>query len=164
MNALRRAGLAWSLGQEVDQFEAGLAVAGLVATGLVLSSGGASATVKVGVTGLRLARKLGSVPARLQAELSDAARALNRWDTLPHVLARLARLAEVAGPDTRRALAVLGKARAFRALGRAGDGGACAGANRRGAGGGRQTGAAPRARPAKGSCQAPRFRAMITPS
>ncbi|MDP3861464.1 MAG: hypothetical protein Q8Q63_07750 [Phaeovulum sp.] len=84
VNVLRRAGLAWSLGQEVDQFEAGLAVAG--------------------------------------------------------------------------------KARAFRALGRAGDGGACAGANRRGAGGGRQTGAAPRARPAKGSCQAPRFRAMIAPS
>ncbi|MDP1668191.1 hypothetical protein [Phaeovulum sp.] len=118
MNALRRAGLAWSLGEEVDQFEAGLAVAGLVSTGLVLSSGGASATVEVGVTGLRLAR------ARPRQRSGDGR----------------------AGD------------------GGAGDGGAGAGANRRGAGGGRQTGAAPRARPAKGGCQAPRFRAMIAPS
>ena len=171
VNALRRAAVAKASGGEVDALEAGLALAGLVATGLVLTSGGTSATVKVGATGLRLARKLGRVPERLLTELADAARALIHWDAMPDVLlrrapaeaaldaaswarlsgmtsdagrivsatspaeallllrhaedaqdlARLARLAEVAGPDTRRAVAVLGKARAFRALTRISD-------------------------------------------
>jgi hypothetical protein len=153
VNALRRAGVNWAHGQEVDQLEAGLAVVGLGASGLVLLSGGASAPVKAGATVLRLARKLGALPPGLARAMREAAEAALRGGDegvqlvamagdigrvagatspaealllLRHAddaqdLARLARLAEVAGPDTRRAVAVLGKARAFRALTRISD-------------------------------------------
>ncbi|WP_372838496.1 hypothetical protein [Phaeovulum sp.] len=145
LNALRRAAVATAQGDEVDELEAGLALAGLAGTALMLPSGGTSTTVKVGATGLRLARKLGSLPERLVAEIvgaaswarfsaiaGDAGRiiaATSPAETLlllRHAddaaeLARLARLAEVAGPDTRRAMEVLGKARAFRALTRLSD-------------------------------------------
>ncbi len=145
LNALRRVAVATAQGDEVDELEAGLALAGLAGTALMLASGGTSTTVKVGATGLRLARKLGSLPERLVAEIAGAASwarfsaiagdagrivaATSPAETLlllRHAddaaeLARLARLAEVAGPDTRRAVAVLGKARAFRTLTRLSD-------------------------------------------
>ncbi|MEM9796730.1 MAG: hypothetical protein AAF919_09585 [Pseudomonadota bacterium] len=87
LNALRRAGMAWSSGAEVDRLDAGLAVVGLGATGAVLVTGGASASVKAGTGLLRLTRRMGTLspdlsrllnvpvrPAAIPAYLSGAGR------------------------------------------------------------------------------------------
>ncbi|MBD3678660.1 MAG: hypothetical protein HUJ27_09685 [Rhodobacteraceae bacterium] len=60
-NALRRAGGDWAAGREVDHLDAGLALAGLSATGLAVATGGSSLTVKAGATVLRVARHMGAV-------------------------------------------------------------------------------------------------------
>ncbi|WGH80045.1 hypothetical protein [Jannaschia ovalis] len=161
LNALRRAGLAWADGAEIDRLDAGLALVGLGATGALLASGGTSLSVKAGAGLLRTARRMGTltpglarslrVPIRPEAlpgwlagtrtldEVTDTARLaaagavaadmgrvraatstaealrLARLVDGPDDAARLARVAEAAGPRTSRTLAVLGKARAFRA-------------------------------------------------
>jgi len=161
LNALRRAGLAWGAGEDVDRIDAALALLGLGATAAAVASGGSSASVKAGAGLLRTARRMGSVspalarqfdlpvrwsalPAYLRGtapldEVADTAR-LARIGTLasdmervrratstpealrllrlvdtPEEAARLARVAEAAGPRTSRTIAVLGKSRAFRA-------------------------------------------------
>jgi len=167
INALRRNGLAWWTGEEVDELEIGLAALGLGATGAILVSGGAGAAVKAGATLTRTARRIGALSPPMTAALIDAARGLVRWDRAPAVLggaaadelidatraarlsaiagdvgrisratsgtetlailrfadtpddlARLARLSETAGGETRAALRVLGPARAYRLLDR----------------------------------------------
>lgn len=161
LNALRRAGFAWAAGAEVDAIDAGLAVAGLAATGALVITGGSSASVKAGTGLLRMARRMGSVtPGLARAlrlpihwdrvgpwlrgsasleEVTDTVRLaaigaiaadmgrvrdatsmaealrLARLVDGPEDAARLARVAEAAGPRTTRSLHVLGKTRAFRA-------------------------------------------------
>ena len=142
-NALRRAGAAWARGEPVDRVEAGLAAVGLGATAAILASGGTSAAVKAGASLLRMARRMGTLPPALlrlarRAVADPAARASLRGvaGDLGRVraaagtatalrslrlvegtrdAARLARVAEAAGPRTGRTLAVLGRGRAFRA-------------------------------------------------
>jgi len=108
INALRRNGLAWLTGEEIDELEIGLAALGLAASGAILVSGGASATVKAGATLTRTARRIGALSPRMTAALTDAARGLVRWDRVPAVLrgapadevldaARVARLSAIAG-------------------------------------------------------------------
>ena len=147
-NALRRAGVAWATGAEVDRFEAGLAALGLGATAAVVVTGGTSIGVKAGAGLMRMARRMGTLPpgvarlaraavgdpaarARLRALAADLGRvraAAGTGDALrlarladgPEDAARLARVAEAAGPRTGRTVAVLGKSRAFRATVRLG--------------------------------------------
>lgn len=74
LNALRRQGMAALAGGEVDRLETGLALVGLAATGAVLFSGGGSYAVKAGASGLRAAKRLGSLTPdmlRLLGELTD---------------------------------------------------------------------------------------------
>lgn len=144
LNALRRAGRDWIAGDDVDGLDAGLALIGLGATGAVLVSGGSSASVKAGTALLRLARRMGTLSppltraarlamrgdadalarlGRTAAELDRVRAATSMSDTLrlmrhvdgPENAARLARVAEAAGPRTARSFAVLGPARVFRA-------------------------------------------------
>jgi hypothetical protein len=149
VTALGRAGTNWITGSEVDEIEAGLAAIGLTATAATLASGGTSLTVKYGATVLRLARRLGALPPgmaraiRAAAVAGDGGAALGRIagdigrlrdatstaETLtllrladtPGDLTRLARIAEAAGPDTRRAVEVMGKARTLRVASRLSD-------------------------------------------
>jgi hypothetical protein len=149
LTALGRAGTDWMTGSDVDEVDAGLAALGLTATAATLASGGTSLTVKYGATVLRLARKLGALPPgmvramRAAAVAGDGGAAMGRIagdigrlrdatstaETLtllrladtPGDLSRLARVAEAAGPDTRKAVEVLGKARTLRVASRLSD-------------------------------------------
>ncbi len=149
LTALGRAGTDWMTGSDVDEIDAGLAALGLTATAATLASGGTSLTVKYGATVLRLARKLGALPPgmaraiRAAATAGDGGAALGRIagdigrlrdatstaETLtllrladtPGDLSRLARVAEAAGPDTRKTVEVLGKARTLRIASRLSD-------------------------------------------
>lgn len=73
------------LGAEVDRINLVLSVVGLAATGLVVVTGGSSATVKLGASAAKLARKMGLVSPRLTALLVDAARNGVNWAALPAV-------------------------------------------------------------------------------
>lgn len=147
--ALGRQGANLATGQDFDGIEAGLAAVGLAATLVAIPSLGTSVPVKIGASVLRVARKAralspgmtgalrlaardGGRIERLTAFASDATRiaaqtspaeALRvlRLADSPAELRRLARLADAAGPDTRKALAVLGKARSLRMLHRLSD-------------------------------------------
>ncbi|HEY0274818.1 MAG TPA: hypothetical protein VGC31_01915 [Paenirhodobacter sp.] len=149
VNELRRQGVAWWQGDEVDAISTGLASVGLAATVLTIPSMGASAPIKAGAAALRLARRADALSPRLTADLGRAARETGGMarltamaedatriavragpaqtlDILRHAddaqdLRRLARLSEAAGPQTGRALDVLGKARSLRLLHRLGD-------------------------------------------
>jgi hypothetical protein len=170
LNALRRAAVAWTLGENVDELDASLAVIGLAATGLIVVSGGSSGTVKVGAGLIRSGRRVGAVGVKLAESLALATKGLIRWSHVPnavwtrnfdeavdavrlgrltamtadfgivaertgtaeavwllrHVdngedLARLARVSEAMGKDSRKALDVLGKPRTFRLLHRVAD-------------------------------------------
>lgn len=146
VNALRRQGMAWASGEDVDEVEATLAGLGLAATAATVATVGGAAPVKIGVGALRVARQADALSPGLTRVLTRAAteaggverltsvagdvtriaRATSPAETLPLLrladdapdLARMARLAEVAGPDTRKAVTLLGKARALRALNR----------------------------------------------
>ncbi|MFB2595617.1 hypothetical protein ACEYYB_12295 [Paracoccus sp. p4-l81] len=146
VNALRRQGMAWASGDDVDEIEAALAGLGLAATAATVATVGGAAPIKTGVTALRVARRAEAISPGLNAALIRAtreaggaerladmagdvtriARATSPAEVLGVVrladdapdLARLARLAEVAGPDSRKALTLLGKARALRVLNR----------------------------------------------
>lgn len=147
--ALGRQGVNLVTGQDFDGVEAGLAAVGLAATLVAIPSLGTSVPVKLGASVLRVARKAralspgmtealrlaargGSRIERLTAFASDvtriakqtspaeALRVLRLADS-PAELSRLARLTDAAGPDTRKALAVLGKGRSLRILHRLSD-------------------------------------------
>jgi hypothetical protein len=105
LNALRRQSTAWLHGQDVDQVETGLALAGLAATGAVVVSGGSSYIVKSGVSMLRAARRTGALTPRFTRALGDAADLPVNWSAVrrarpldeitdPVRLARLTGMAE----------------------------------------------------------------------
>ncbi|MFM2355162.1 MAG: hypothetical protein RLZZ528_898 [Pseudomonadota bacterium] len=143
--ALGRAGVAAVTEEPVDRVEAALAAVGLTATVATVATAGSSATVKVGATVLRVARRMDALTpglaraveraatsgatdevvalatdfGRLRGATSSAeALSLLRLADTPADLTRLSRLAEATGPDTRRAVEVLGKARALRIVDR----------------------------------------------
>ena len=103
-NALRRAGVAWAAGEEVDRLDAGLAVVGLAATGALVATGGSSASVKAGAGFLRLARRMGS----LTPGLARTMRVPIRWERVPAWLRGAAPLNEVT--DVARLAALSGVA------------------------------------------------------
>lgn len=162
--AITRALTDYLAGNDIDQIDLALGVIGLGSTVAILASGGSSATIKLGATTLRVARKTGAISARLMGEINtlakgalrlenagpvvrgskpmssliDAAKATQLTDlasdmgriaaTLPPgealsmlrladsapELARIARVAETFGGETRGTFAVLGKARVLR--------------------------------------------------
>jgi hypothetical protein len=147
--ALGRAGVAAVTEEPVDRVEAALAGVGLAATVATVATAGSSATVKIGATTLRVARRMdaltpglaraveaaveraatGGATGELAAMASDFGRlreatstaealSLLRLAETPADLARLSRLAEATGGDTRRAVEVLGRARALRVVDR----------------------------------------------
>ncbi|MFD0978348.1 hypothetical protein [Tropicimonas aquimaris] len=61
LNALRRNGAALASGAEVDGIEVGLATLGLGASAAVVATWGGAGPVKLGVTALRLSRRLGTL-------------------------------------------------------------------------------------------------------
>ena len=73
VNALRRGAADWWQDQPVDRFDVALASVGLAATGLAVASGGASVTVKIGASVLRVGRGLGRVNARLMHAVTQGA-------------------------------------------------------------------------------------------
>lgn len=95
LNALRRAGLAYARGNTVDQWDVGLALVGLGATGAILATGGSSGTVKVGATLLRSARKIGSLTPAFARTLGDMLRIPVNWGRLPAYAAGRAALGDV---------------------------------------------------------------------
>ncbi|MCF2869626.1 hypothetical protein L0664_00985 [Octadecabacter sp. G9-8] len=82
VNALRRAGLMYLEGGDVDQLDVGLAIVGLGATGVVLASGGSSYTIKAGTSVLRMARRLGTLTAPMAARLGTLVGDAVRWDRM----------------------------------------------------------------------------------
>ena len=82
VNALRRAGVAYVGGDEIDRLDVGLAVVGLGATGAVIATGGTSYTLKAGTSLLRLARKLGTISGPFAARLTGLVGDAVRWDRM----------------------------------------------------------------------------------
>ena len=171
LNALRRAGVNYATGAEVDGLDLGLALVGLGATAAIVVSGGTSGTIKLGAGLIRTARRLGSLTPDFARILGGAARLPVNWSRVPAHLggrapldeitdtvqlarlgaiaadlgrlrrntdtaqalvlmrhidsaedaARLARVSDAAGPNTRRIMQVLGKSRVFRAMVRLSD-------------------------------------------
>lgn len=87
VNALRRAGLAWTTGAEVDRLDVGLAFVGLGATAAIFASGGTSATVKVGTATLRLTRRIGSLTPALAGQLARMSNLTVQWAGVPAYIA-----------------------------------------------------------------------------
>lgn len=90
-----RQGVNWATGAEVDRLDLALSTLGLGATAAVVVSGGGSATVKAGASGLRLARGMGLLNARLTARLvrvaeeaidTTALRRITRLEDVPTLL------------------------------------------------------------------------------
>ncbi|WP_146204790.1 hypothetical protein [Jannaschia seohaensis] len=113
VNALRRAGVDWSAGRQVDTVDASLALVGLGATAAVLASGGSSASIKAGTGLLRMARRMGSVSPALARQLDLPI----RWGAVPAYLRGTARLEDVT--DTARLARVGAIAREMDAVRRA---------------------------------------------
>ena len=78
--AITRALTAYLAGSEIDQIDLALGVVGLGATLAILASGGSSATVKLGATTLRVARKTGAVSARMMGEITTIAKGALRLE------------------------------------------------------------------------------------
>lgn len=87
VNALRRAGVTYLDGGDVDRLDLGLAVIGLGATGAVLATGGTSYGLKAGTSVLRMARRLGTLSAPLAARLGDLVGGAVRWDRMDDLAA-----------------------------------------------------------------------------
>lgn len=92
VTALGRAASAWASGDEVDTLDAGLALVGLAASGLVIVTGGESAVAKAGATFLRVGRKTRALSARMVSALWEMVSGLIYWDRIPAVLSRKAPL------------------------------------------------------------------------
>lgn len=82
LNGLRRQGMNYATGAEVDQLELGLSLVGLAATGTILVTGGGSALVKAGTGSLRLAKRIGSLPPSLARNLTQAADLPVNWSAV----------------------------------------------------------------------------------
>jgi len=85
ITGLAKEGLAYTTGAEVDEINLALSLVGLGATALVVATGGTSATVKIGASVARLARRMGLVSPRLGALASDALRRGVDWARVPSV-------------------------------------------------------------------------------
>ena len=72
--AITRALTDYLAGNDIDRIDLALGVIGLGSTVAILASGGSSATIKLGATTLRVARKTGAISARLMGEITTAAR------------------------------------------------------------------------------------------
>ncbi|UWQ21645.1 hypothetical protein [Jannaschia sp. W003] len=103
LNALRRAGVTWAEGAEVDRLDVALALVGLGATGALLASGGGSAAVKAGAGLLRLARRMGTLTPALTRQLDLPV----AWGRLPAFAAGRATLDEVTDAARLAALGTL---------------------------------------------------------
>lgn len=144
--AVSRQAVNWWKEEEVDDVDAALGALGIVATAATVISLGSSAPVKAGLTTLRVARKANAISPGLRRSLiaatktdgglrkvlGDANRIRNstssgevltvlRYADNADELSRLARLSEVAGKDTRKALEALGKPLSLRLLNRVSD-------------------------------------------
>lgn len=105
LNALRRQSTAWLYGEEIDEVETGLALAGLAAAGAVVVSGGGSSVVKGGLSALRAARRMGALTPAFARVLGDAADVPVNWGAVLRAApldeitdtARLGRLTGMAG-------------------------------------------------------------------
>lgn len=95
VNALRRAGLAYARGDTVDNWDAGLALVGLGATGTIMVTGGTSGPVKIGTTLLRSARRIGSLTPAFTRNLGDMLRIPVEWSRLHAFIAGRAPLEDV---------------------------------------------------------------------
>jgi hypothetical protein len=103
LNALRRQSTAWLYGEDVDEIETGLALAGLAATGAVVVSGGGSYVVKGGLSALRSARRMGALTPGFTQVLMEATDLPVNWSAVLRAApldeitdaARLARLTGV---------------------------------------------------------------------
>jgi hypothetical protein len=84
--AITRALTDYLAGNEIDQIDLTLGVVGLGSTVAILATGGSSATVKVGATALRVARKSGAISTRLMGEISTAAKGALRLDNASAVV------------------------------------------------------------------------------
>lgn len=82
---LARAGTAYLAGSDVDEVDLALSVIGFAATAVVLASGGASATVKIGAATARVARRMDLLSPGLVAVGTRAAREGIDWAALPAV-------------------------------------------------------------------------------
>jgi hypothetical protein len=87
VNALRRAGVLYVEGGDVDRLDVGLAIVGLGATGAVLASGGSSYSIKAGTSVLRMARRLGTLTAPFAARLTTLVGDAVRWDRMSDLAA-----------------------------------------------------------------------------
>jgi hypothetical protein len=85
ITGLSRAGLAYSLGEPVDDLDLVLSAVGLSATLLTITTGGSSLTVKAGAGFLRFAHLTGNIPASIQRSLRNAATRGIDWPKLPTV-------------------------------------------------------------------------------
>lgn len=143
LNALRRAGVDWVAGDEIDQLEVGLAFAGLGATGLAIGTGGTTLPVKAGATLLRSARRMEALTPGMTNVVLGMTDIAVSWDEVPdYVIGRvplddvvdtaklasigdlasdLARLSNAAGPRTTHVIETLGKSRSFRLVHRLSD-------------------------------------------
>lgn len=72
-------------GEDVDEIDLGLSVVGLTATGLIVVSGGTSATIKSGAVLAKLARGMRLLSPRLTAFVADTLRVGIDWTALRQV-------------------------------------------------------------------------------
>ncbi len=147
--ALMRQGSTWATGGDPDGIEAALATLGLAATAGTLVTAGSSLSIKGAATTLRVARRADALSPGMTRALSAAARGpapahaltgiagdlrtIGRQASVPALLpilrladdpddlGRLARLSQAVGPDTTRALTVLGKSDSLRLMRRVAD-------------------------------------------
>ena len=73
----------YATGAQVDQINLTLSLVGLAATGMMLATGGTSATVKIGASTAKLARRMGLISPRLTALMLHAAKTGVNWAALP---------------------------------------------------------------------------------
>ena len=83
LNALRRAGVDWATGNNIDKLDVGLALVGLSATTATLVKGGTSYTLKVGETVLRAGRRMGAINSKFMDVLAQAANIPVNWAHIP---------------------------------------------------------------------------------
>ncbi|SMX31216.1 hypothetical protein [Actibacterium lipolyticum] len=70
-------------GEPVDQVNLTLSLIGLAAVGLVVITGGSSASIKIGASSLKLARKMNVISPRLGRMINDAATRGVDWQAVP---------------------------------------------------------------------------------
>jgi hypothetical protein len=80
LNALRRAGIDYWAGAEVDRLDLGLALVGLGATATIAVSGGSSGTIKFGTGLLRMAKRIGSLTPCFRQVLGETLRLPINWN------------------------------------------------------------------------------------